>query len=111
MRKLEQISKNLIVRTIEIGEDGGSFEIKSRGVNLFIIASFGAGWDHVSVSCDFRCPTWEDMCLVKSIFFRDDETVIQYHPKKSEYVNLHTFCLHLWKPQNSEIPTPPKILV
>lgn len=36
--------------------------------------------------------------FIHPIFFRDDETVIQFHPKKTEYINIATNCLHLWKP-------------
>jgi len=69
------------------------------------------GWEHVSVSLPKRCPTWEEMCFVKSLFWSDDEVVIQIHPKKEDYVNQHNFCLHLWKNKNQEIITPPPILV
>lgn len=55
------------------------------------------GWEHVSVSLYNRLPTWDEMCLVKSLFWDEEETVIQFHPKKSQYVNQHPFCLHLWK--------------
>ena len=51
------------------------------------------------------------MCEIKSMFFEDDEVVMQLHPKKTEYVNNHNYCLHLWKPIGKEIPTPPSILV
>jgi hypothetical protein len=38
-------------------------------------------------------------------------TVIQYHPSKDRYVNTNENCLHLWKPINEDLPTPPIILV
>ena len=41
----------------------------------------------------------------------EDETVVQYHPPKSDYVNNHPYCLHLWRPHSQEIPRPPKIFV
>ena len=53
--------------------------------------------EHVSVSLPRRCPTWEEMAMIKDIFWDDEETVIQFHPKKSEYVNVHQFCLHMWR--------------
>lgn len=73
----------------------------------------GPPWDHVSVSLadstrDPRCPTWEEMCWVKGLFWDDEECVIQFHPPKSQYVNVHPYCLHLWKPLGVEIPLPPK---
>lgn len=76
-----------------------------------MIASDGAGWDHVSVSLPNRCPTWAEMCLVKDLFFSPEETVIQYHPASADYVNHHPFCLHLWKPQGIDLPKPPTYLV
>lgn len=71
----------------------------------------GWPWEHVSVSCPSRCPTWEEMCLVKSLFWEDNETVVQFHPPKSDYVNHHRFCLHLWKPVGMKIELPPKNLI
>lgn len=63
------------------------------------------GWEHVSVSPKkkFNTPTWNDMCVLKEVFFRDDEEAYQIHPKKSEYVNIQDNCLHLWKPVGHEI--------
>ena len=65
-------------------------------------------WEHVSVSYPNRCPTWEEMCFVKDIFWGEDETVVQFHPPKKNYVNVAKYCLHLWKPTHIEIPLPPK---
>lgn len=71
----------------------------------------GEAWDHVSVSCERRCPWWGEMCWVKDQFFEDSEMVVQYHPPKSEYVNIHPFVLHLWRPVTSIIPMPPVVCV
>lgn len=67
----------------------------------------GEPWEHVSVSCERRCPMWAEMCWVKELFFEDDELVVQYHPPKKDYVNEHPFVLHLWKPRIASIPVPP----
>lgn len=88
------------------GEDGGLFSIPFRGRSLKVIASNGLGWDHVSVSLTNRCPNWEEMSFVKSLFWDDDECVMQLHPPKSDYINNHRYCLHLWKPQHEVIPMP-----
>lgn len=63
------------------------------------------GYEHVSVSPThkFRVPTWDDMCVLKDIFFEDEEEAYQIHPKKSEYINLSQNCLHLWKPKDHEL--------
>lgn len=84
----------------------GFFEIPRLGARLGVVLrvqiSDGGGWDHVSVSLEHRCPRWEEMCFVKRLFFRDDEEVMQLHPKESNYVNRHPYCLHLWRPQSVE---------
>ena len=63
------------------------------------------GYEHVSVSPKKRCniPTWNDMCVLKDIFFDEEEEVYQIHPKKSQHVNCVENCLHLWKPIGHEI--------
>lgn len=95
--------------------NNGCFVIPSklpkRPLSLTIIASDGEGWEHVSVSTAARCPTWEEMCLVKAMFWDEDDVVIQYHPRKGDYVNNHPFCLHMWRPTEATIPTPPPICV
>lgn len=45
------------------------------------------------------------------MFFGEDERVMQFHPPKSEYINNYPYCLHLWKPVDTEIPHPPMICV
>ena len=35
----------------------------------------------------------------------------QFHPPRSEYVNNHPNCLHLWKPVGAEFSMPDSILV
>lgn len=57
----------------------------------------------VSQKKKFNMPTWNDMCALKDMFFKDDEEVYQIHPKKSEYVNVIENCLHLWKPIGHEL--------
>lgn len=78
---------------------------------LAVIASDGEGWEHCSVSLKHRVPKWSEMCLVKSLFWDDEDCVVQYHPPKSSYVNIHENVLHLWRPVGIEIPRPPTILV
>lgn len=80
---------------------------------LAVIASDQLGWDHVSihVTNEQRCPTWEEMCYVKDLFFRDDELVIQFHPPKEDYVSRHPTTLHLWRSHKARHPLPPKELV
>lgn len=78
---------------------------------LLVIASFGGEWDHVSASHPRRIPNWIEMSHIKRMFFMPDEAVMQLHPAESDYVNNHPRCLHLWRPQNETIPTPPAWMV
>lgn len=64
-------------------------------------------WEHVSVSSPIRTPNWYEMCFIKNIFWDEEETVLQYHPPKSCYKNIHPYCLHLWKPTHFDIELPP----
>lgn len=77
------------------------------------IISSGAGdeWEHVSVSCADRCPTWDEMAKVKELFWGEDETVLQFHPRKDKYRNVHPYCLHLWKRKGEDHLLPPQELI
>lgn len=79
--------------------NNGQFQIKTARLKnqILVQASDGAGWEHVSASFVHRCPTWEEMSMIKGMFWGDDDLVIQIHPPKSEYINNHPFCLHLWR--------------
>lgn len=68
--------------------------------------SNGEIWEHVSVSFSGRDPTWEEMCEVKNMFFQPEEECVQFHPKASEYVNIHPHCLHIWRNATKEILSP-----
>lgn len=94
--------------------NNGAFLIPGRSLrdSLFVIASDGKGWEHVSISKKYECPTWEEMSRMKELFWDDpDDCVVQYHPPKSQYVNNHPYCLHLWRPIGKEMPLPDPILV
>ena len=78
-----------------------------RRANLRVIASADGGWDHVSVSHSDHTPTWEEMDYIKRLFFGDDETVMQLHVPRSDWINNFPYCLHLWRPHDKEIPRPP----
>lgn len=84
------------------GTRSGACVLQRRNTRLRVIFSDGMGWDHVSVSLATRCPTWEEMCFVKDVFFQPCEVAMQIHPAKSDYVNNQPFCLHLWRPQQPQ---------
>lgn len=91
-----------------------AYVLKAPTGNLLtVLVSDGDGWDHVSVSVRNASvtPTWEEMCFVKDAFFAPEECVIQYHPPARQYVNVHDYCLHLWRKQGEAFPVPPMVMV
>jgi hypothetical protein len=92
--------------------NNGAFEIPLKhGQRVFVMSGDGLGWEHVSVSRKDRCPTWDEMCQIKDLFWDDTDCVVQYHPPRSEYVNNHPYCLHLWRQIGAEFPLPDSIMV
>ena len=97
--------------------NNGCFSIKQssgKAKSLFFIqASDGMCWEHVSVSLPLanRCPTWEEMCYVKGLFWDEGDVVIQIHPAKKDYVNFAKNCLHLWRSKDHAQALPPSILI
>lgn len=77
---------------------------------LRLIASWGMGWEHVSVSHRDRCPTWNEMESVARHFW-PDQTAVQYHVAKDKHINVHNNCLHWWRPTIGDIPTPPTWMI
>ena len=113
MRSQEDILAKCIEKGINVREinfDG----IAATWGKRTIIASWGAGWEHVSINDKRVTPSWEEMCELKEVFWKDEECVVQYHPPKSEYVNNLSHCLHLWRPIekfNGKLPIPNSLLV
>jgi hypothetical protein len=56
-------------------------------------------------------PAEEQIASSKNFFWEEEEVIMQLHPAKSQYVNYHPNCLHLWRPMHMSIPQPPSILV
>lgn len=98
----------------DIGDEScGVFEVPSPIDNapMIVIASCDGGWDHVSVSRRKRPPNWVEMEHIKRMFFKTGETAMQLHVPASDHINVRPNCLHLWRPQNVEIPRPPGWMV
>lgn len=104
--------------SLATGPDAGNnglFHVppKVPGRELRVIASDGEGWEHVSVSIvgTTKTPTWAEMDYVARLFWDAEDAIVQFHPPRSEHVNYHEGCLHLWRPIGVEIPRPAAILV
>lgn len=113
MRNLKLLDKYRIEHPLcGWGDDKeGAFQIPFIRGSLRVIASTGEGWDHVSVSLERRCPSWDEMKKIKEMFFLDEEEAFQIFPAKKDYVNVHPFCLHWWRPQNHKILLPPEWMI
>jgi hypothetical protein len=100
----------------------GAFDLESPepGWQLLLVCSDGtdadavgelADWEHVSVHAQrgpkVRTPTWREMAFVKKLCWEAEDRVVQFHPRRSEYVNNHPHVQHLWRWKRGEFPSPP----
>jgi hypothetical protein len=100
-----------------VNDHHGAFFITKNGVSLKIIVGDGSDWEaaglplpvweHISVSCENRVPTWTEMCFVKQAFCDPEECWVQFHPPESRYVNTHQHVLHMWRIKDAAFPMPP----
>jgi len=119
MRTWTELLQRIVQHGGLIGHDKGLSGCAAKvlcaaiGRRLQVIASWGDGWDHVSVTrvSDNRPPFWADMAWIKDLFFLPDEVAMQLHPASKNYVNNHPGCLHIWRPHDQDIPLPPTIMV
>lgn len=113
MKRLEDIKQSRRLIIAEITDDGFSGIISMPLWKGSIICSWGGGWEHCSVSPSKKniIPTWDDMCMIKDLIFKEDEAVIQIHPPKDEYVNNMPNCLHLWRYLDGDMVLPPSFMV
>lgn len=113
MKSIQDIIDSKRVTILDEDSEGFSGLYTTYSFRASVICSWGAGWEHVSIS-PLRhnyIPTWEDMCSLKDVFFKDDEAVIEIHPPKDDYVNNLSNCLHLWRCRYKEMVLPPSCLV
>ena len=69
----------------------------------------GKEWRHLSVSRRSRTPSHEDMMLAAEAFLDRDHVVLSIYPRRSEWVNVHEHCLHLWQPIGFDPVPDPKL--
>jgi hypothetical protein len=80
------------------GNSGWLYEERS---GLRVIASAeqhpdGKRWIHVSVSRQDRLPSWDELVAVKELFIGAEREAVQFLPPRSQWVNMHDNCLHIW---------------
>jgi len=110
MKNLHELDKYREKQPFWLQTDkAGAFRVFVNKRSFIVLAGVenidGEKWEHVSVTPrnQKRCPTWEEMSAIKDMFFESEEEVVEYHPKSSQYANLHEFCLHLWKPVDGSL--------
>jgi len=114
--EFEQHAINHPLMGLPLKGSGGCYFIpftnkKDKTIFLQVVADIGEGWDHVSVSLTHRCPNWLEMDYIKRLFFEEKEVAYQLHVQTEKHIRIHDYCLHLWRPQDQEIPLPPRIMV
>jgi hypothetical protein len=71
MRTIQEIKESCRLRIEAEGDDGLAATLIYPMIKpgaIFIVASWGGGWEHVSISLKRRCQNWDEMCLIKDIF-------------------------------------------
>lgn len=59
---------------------------------------------HLSVSHNKRNPTWEEIRDLRYALVPDEAMMCMFLPPRSEYVNAHLYCFHLFEIEESETP-------
>lgn len=69
------------------------------------VEKVGGLW-HISISCPSRYPTWDEIFTAWYDLVPDAPQIngAIILPRKSEYVNLHPNCFHVYQLADAEIP-------
>lgn len=109
----ESLDKYRIEHPLTPGNKGdrthGALLIKEQGLKALFSNSLG--WEHVSVSRRSKMPSWQDMDWIRRQFWSEDCTAMQLHVPPADHIDLHKYCLHLWRPTDGQIPRPPHYMV
>lgn len=107
------------------GATYGMFSIpipKKKQTVAIIIANDGTegGWEHVSCHVRIaqgtrppimRVPSYDELCWLKDLFWESHECAMQFHVPKTDHINRHQHCLHLWRRAGANCELPPTIMV
>lgn len=81
------------------GQDGAVFENKRQRLSVVVsgdVEQDGKRWLHLSVAHSDRLPKYETLVEVKELFIGGERKAIQVFPPRSQHVNIHNYCIHLW---------------
>lgn len=88
-------------RVQERRRDGASYVVTTERGWMTVIASAcqesdGKRWVHLSCAYPSRLPTWTELTMIRDVLLGAHAKTIQVLAPKSEHVNIHPYCLHLW---------------
>lgn len=66
------------------------------GKCFVIVAKEDNCW-HLSISKKDKLPSYQNLKDARYKFLPNDVVMAQIFPPKSEFVNVHPYCLHLWE--------------
>jgi hypothetical protein len=94
--KITQIEapQQLRLAWLAIGTTGKAYETDT---DCHIIVSREQGRWHMSISHNERYPSWDEIHEARYELLPEERTFAMILPPKSEYVNLHHNCFHLWE--------------
>jgi len=52
---------------------------------------------HASISKPTVYPTWDEITVIKDLFFGDGMDAMMVMPKREDYVNVHKNCFQIWQ--------------
>lgn len=81
---------------VALGVVGGELWL-SREKRLSVIVSLDGGQLHASIAHPDRYPTWAEILSMRDWIFPAEMEVVMVLARRSEYVNLHQNCFHLWQ--------------
>lgn len=71
-----------------------------------VFCSIEGGMWHLSISHPNRNPMYDEIKEARYKYMPDNINVAVLFPPIDEFVNLHSFCFHLWQINDRELLTP-----
>jgi hypothetical protein len=71
----------------------GTFKM---GRCIVIVTNDNGKW-HLSISCKDCQPSYKEIKEARYKYLPNDIYVAQIFPPQEEFVNVHTYCHHLWQ--------------
>ena len=59
---------------------------------------------HLSISHARRYPTWDEIRDIRYALVPDEVMVAMFLPPRAQYINVHSFCFHLYAVEAEDVP-------